>query len=142
MDKQPATSAQQNSPSRAEQRSLSAKSRRGYLWATLAFLAVSMVGHWYFGWLAHVHESEAHAQPVQVSEYLTDMARDTFENWQSEFLQLIWQVVGLAVFLYVGSPQSKEGHDRLEAKLDLLIDRSPGGPQARAEIDERFLREQ
>ena len=35
------------------------------------------------------------------------MLRDTFENWQSEFLQLIWQVVGLAYFLYVGSPSSK-----------------------------------
>lgn len=50
------------------------------------------------------------------------MARDTFENWQSEFLQLLWQVVGLAYFLYVGSPSSKENDDRVEAKIDALLE--------------------
>lgn len=49
------------------------------------------------------------------------MLRDTLENWQSEFLQLLWQVGGLALFLYVGSPQSKESDERMEAKLDVLI---------------------
>lgn len=34
--------------------------------------------------------------------------KDTFENWQSEFLQLIWQAAGLTYLWYVGSPQSKE----------------------------------
>jgi hypothetical protein len=45
------------------------------------------------------------------------------ENWQSEFLQLIWQVVGLSVLLYVGSPSSKEGDDRKEEKLDYIIEK-------------------
>ena len=49
------------------------------------------------------------------------MLRDTFENWQSEFLQLLWQVVGLTILLYVGSPQSKESEDRSEAKLDAIL---------------------
>jgi low affinity Fe/Cu permease len=49
------------------------------------------------------------------------MMRDTLENWQSEFLQLLWQVGGLAILLYVGSPQSKEGDDRLEAKIDEIL---------------------
>lgn len=49
------------------------------------------------------------------------MSRDTFENWQSEFLQLLWQVGGLAILLYVGSPQSKEGDDRMEAKIDEIL---------------------
>ena len=47
--------------------------------------------------------------------------RDTLENWQSEFLQLLWQVAGLAILLHVGSPQSKEGDDRMEAKLDAIL---------------------
>lgn len=54
------------------------------------------------------------------------MMRDTLENWQSEFLQLIWQVGGLAILLCIGSPQSKEGDDRREEKLDMLIRRSMG----------------
>jgi hypothetical protein len=43
------------------------------------------------------------------------------ENWQSEFLQLIWQVAGLAILWYVGSSQSKEGDERKEEKMDLII---------------------
>ena len=70
------------------------------------------------------------------------MLRDTFENWQSEFLQLLWQVVGLAYFLYVGSPSSKENDDRLEAKVDALIRLKAGerGDRIIEEIDERYLR--
>ena len=49
------------------------------------------------------------------------MMRDTLENWQSEFLQLLWQIGGLAILLYVGSPQSKEGDDRIEAKIDAIL---------------------
>jgi hypothetical protein len=49
------------------------------------------------------------------------MTGDTLENWQSEFLQLLWQVGGLALLLHVGSPQSKEGDDRMEAKIDAIL---------------------
>lgn len=72
------------------------------------------------------------------------MGRDTFENWQSEFLQLLWQVVGFAYFLYVGSPSSKENDDRLEEKIDALIKLKAGddrGEAIIADIDRRFLRE-
>ena len=93
----------------------------GYSWVTLGFFLISFIGHWLFGWFAYVSEQQAHAQPIQVSEYLVEMSRDTFENWQSEFLQLLWQVGGLAILLYVGSPQSKEGDDRMEAKIDEIL---------------------
>jgi len=93
----------------------------GYAWVTAGFFVISFVGHWLFGWFAFVSEQQAHAQPVEVSEYLIQMTRDTLENWQSEFLQLIWQVAGLAFLLHVGSPQSKEGSERVEAKIDELL---------------------
>jgi hypothetical protein len=92
------------------------KSKYGYLWITLAFFALSLVGHWLFGWFAYVNEQQTHAAPVEVSDYTIQMLRDTLENWQSEFLQLIWQFAGLAILLYVGSPQSREGDERKEAK--------------------------
>ncbi|HEU6442089.1 MAG TPA: DUF6766 family protein [Microvirga sp.] len=95
----------------------------GYAWVTLGFFLISLVGHWLFGWLAYVNEQQAHAQPVLMSDYLVGMMRDTLENWQSEFLQLLWQVGGLAILLYVGSPQSKEGDDRMEAKIDEILRR-------------------
>jgi hypothetical protein len=95
--------------------------RYAYAWITAAFFLISIALHWYFGWMAYVNEAVQHGQGAQASEYLAEMSRDTFENWQSEFLQLLWQVVGLAYFLYIGSPASKENDDRMEAKIDALL---------------------
>ena len=97
--------------------------RYGFAWVTGGFFVVSLIGHWLFGWFAYVNEQRAHGQPVQASEFVIELTRDTLENWQSEFLQLIWQVAGLALLLHVGSPQSKEGDDRHEAKLDWIMRR-------------------
>ena len=96
-------------------------SRYGFAWVTGGFFLISLLGHWLFGWFAYVNEQQAHAQPVRPGEYVVQLTRDTLENWQSEFLQLLWQVAGLALLLHVGSPQSKEGDDRMEAKLDAIL---------------------
>jgi len=96
-------------------------SRYSYVWITALFFLVSLAGHWLFAWYAFVDEQQAHGEPIEMSSYAIETARDTLENWQSEFLQLIWQVAGLAFLLYVGSPQSKEGDNRKEAKLDLIL---------------------
>jgi hypothetical protein len=93
----------------------------GFLWVTLILFLGSFAGHWIFAWFAFVNEQAAHAEPVLFSEYLIEVVRDTLENWQSEFLQLIWQVAGLAFLFYIGSPQSKEGDDRKEEKLDKIL---------------------
>ena len=87
-----------------------------HAWITLVFFAVSIVLHRVFGWYAFVDEAQSHHQAAQFSAYTVEMGRDTFENWQSEFLQL------LAYFLYVGSPASKENGDRQEAKIDALLE--------------------
>lgn len=113
-----------------------------YAWLTLAFFAVSLALHWFFGWRAYEADAAAHHELPKLGEYLDLMLRDTFENWQSEFLQLLWQVVGLAYFLYLGSPSSKENDDRVEAKIDALI-RLQAGDRADeliGGIDREFLR--
>jgi len=113
-----------------------------YGWITLSFFLGSLILHWYFGWQAFVAEAAEHGQLPQQSEYLDLMLRDTFENWQSEFLQLMWQVCGLAYFLYVGSPASKENDDRVEAKVDaLLIMQGKAGFEIMEKLDKHFLRE-
>ena len=112
-----------------------------YAWLTVAFFAVSLVLHWYFGWRSYVDEAAAHGEAAEQAAYLNEMMRDTFENWQSEFLQLLWQVVGLAYFLYVGSPSSKENDDRLEAKVDaLLIMQGDKGQTIMEKLDLHYLR--
>jgi hypothetical protein len=95
--------------------------RYGYGWVTLGFFLVTLAGHWIFGWFAYVDQQAQHNAPIEVSAYTIEMMRDTLENWQSEFLQLLWQVGGMALLLFVGSPQSKEGDDRMEAKLDAIL---------------------
>jgi hypothetical protein len=92
-----------------------------YLWITLILFLGSLVGHWVFAWFHYVDEQNMHGQAIELSQYFIETAKDTLENWQSEFLQLVWQVAGLAFFLFVGSPQSKEGDDRKEAKLDIIL---------------------
>ncbi len=114
--------------------------RYGFFWVTGSFFIVTLIGHWLFGWFAYLNEQAAHGQSPVVSEYLVTMMRDTLENWQSEFLQLVWQVAGLALLLHVGSPQSKEGDDRMEAKLDALLMEIAGakGERIVTEIDEAY----
>jgi hypothetical protein len=95
--------------------------KKSYVWITLIFFLFSLTVHWIFGWEAFKNEQLAHGEPIIFNDFLVEIIRDTAENWQSEFLQLIWQVAGLAFLLYVGSPQSKEGDDRKEEKLDYII---------------------
>ena len=60
------------------------QSKYGYLWITLAFFAISIVGQWLFGWLAYVNEQQDLNASVEVSDYSYRMLRDTLENWQSK----------------------------------------------------------
>lgn len=119
---------------------MGAKAKYGYLWVTLTLFVVSLVGHWAFGWWAYKDEAREHAQQPSVREYAVEMTRDTLENWQSEFLQLIWQVAGLAFLWCVGSPQSKDGSERLEEKIDFMLSQTAAGQTKRAELDARYPR--
>jgi hypothetical protein len=100
-----------------------------------------LAGHRLFGWFAYADEQTPHGQPIVVGGYTVLMLRDTLERRQSEFLQLLWQVGGLAFFLYPGSPQSREGEERKEAKLDAVL-RQLGTEGARviAELDQKYPR--
>ena len=118
------------------------KARYGYLWVTLALFLISLAGQWAVGWLEYRQEQLEHQQPIEVKGYVVTLTRGTLENWQSEFLQLIWQVAGLSFLWYVGSPQSKEGDDRLEEKLDALLRAvSPErAEQILRQLDEKYPR--
>jgi len=112
----------------------------GYAWITLVFFLFSLALHMIFGWQAFQSEAAQHAQTPEWSDFMIEWGRDVFENWQSEFLQLLWQVGGLAFLLFVGSPQSKEEDDRMEEKLDAIL-RAVDPEQADrliAQLDQRF----
>jgi hypothetical protein len=100
--------------------------------------------HWIFAWYSFVQEQTEHKQHIQFNDYLNETLRDTMENWQSEFLQLMWQVAGLSILWYIGSSQSKEADDRLEEKIDLLIQKldSEKGKQLIQELDRKYPRKE
>jgi Domain of unknown function (DUF6766) len=126
----------------SERKIIALGGRFGFAWITALFFLISLIGHWLFGWFAYVNEQRAHSEPIEVSGYFVQMTRDTLENWQSEFLQLLWQVAGLAILLHIGSPQSKEGDERKEAKLDAILQRldPENADKVIREIDVQFHR--
>ena len=113
-----------------------------FFWVTLGLFIMSISLHWTFAWYSYIQEQIEHKQPIQFNDYFNETFRDTMENWQSEFLQLIWQVAGLSILWYIGSSQSKESDDRLEEKVDLLIQRldPENGEQLIRELDKKYPR--
>jgi hypothetical protein len=99
------------------------KMKRGYIIVTLGFFAISLSVHWMYAWFAYLDDAKEHNQPIQFTNYFNMTLRDTMENWQSEFLQLAWQIGGLSFLWAVASPQSKSESDRVEEKIDLIIKR-------------------
>ena len=89
---------------------------------TGAFFLLSWLGQFLFQMVVVRNESEQHGQSFTWSDFLPQFFSSTLENWQSEFLQLVWQAAGLALFYFWGSSQSKESDDRLEAKIDALLE--------------------
>ncbi|MFG3298321.1 DUF6766 family protein [Micromonospora chersina] len=88
---------------------------------TGALFLFSWLGQFLFQMAVESNEASQHGQSFAWSEFLPQFFASTFENWQPEFLQLIWQAAGLALFYYWGSSQSRESDDRMEAKLDALL---------------------
>ena len=78
--------------------------------ALIALFALSMAGQTWAGWYTYNHDQRSHGQaPVTLPEYLRTghFGEATFENWESEFLQMAFYVL-LTVWLYqVGSSESK-----------------------------------
>ena len=115
----------------------------GFVYFTGFFFILSLSGHAVFEWLSYVNEQADHGGVADGTGFLVVFLRDTLENWQSEFLQLIWQVAGLSFLLHVGSPQSKEGDDRKEEKLDAIL-RAVDPKHAKqiiSDLDEKFVRQ-
>lgn len=106
--------------------------RRPSWWRAYSFTLVTalmFVGSWGLQLLFQYHvvrdDAAAHGQRFSWPQFWPQFWASTMENWQSEALQLMWQAAGLALLYHWGSSQSREGSDRLEAKVDELLRRTP-----------------
>ena len=78
---------------------------------------VSWIGQAIFQWREYVDEQHTHGQAVQAGAYLNEFFRATFENWQSEFLQLLTFVILTSFLIHKGSHESKDEDEKMEKKL-------------------------
>jgi hypothetical protein len=94
----------------------------GFAIVTGLFFLISWAGQFVAQILVEQNEAQQHGQAFEWSQFFPQFFASTFENWQSEFLQLVWQAVGLALLYLWGSSQSRESDERVEAKLDRLLE--------------------
>jgi hypothetical protein len=97
-------------------------------------LAVLFLGAWFLqtwtGWMEFVADQSAHGQTAQAfgpDGYVWSWAQATFENWQSEFLQVFVFIVLTTFLVHRKSHESPDSDyeteaslRRIEAKLDDL----------------------
>jgi hypothetical protein len=99
-------------------------------WVREYALGLVLGGLFLASWLAQfvfqaqeaVNESNTHGEAFSWSEFWPKFLSSTFENWQSEFLQLLSFVVLTTYFIYKGSHESRDGQDRMEAKIDRILE--------------------
>jgi len=89
--------------------------------ALFVLFAASSGGQAYFQWEEYLTHQEEHNAPAKTADFINEFLSRTFENWQSEFLQLFTFVVLATYLIHKNSPQSRDGDDRMEAKLDKIL---------------------
>jgi len=78
------------------------------------------VAHLIAEWQVFTDEQLAQGAEPQIGDFVTEFAKATLENWQSEFLQLFSFVVLAALYIHKGSAESKDGEENIEASLRRL----------------------
>ncbi len=96
--------------------------KRGYLYVTIMFFAISWLVHGITAYNQFADEQNEHGQPFEINAFWNEFLRQTAENWQSEFLQLAWQIGGLMILFAVASPQDRLGDQRKEKILEKLLE--------------------
>jgi hypothetical protein len=94
----------------------------GFGIVTLILFLLSWTGQFLAQMVTERNDAQQHGESFQWADFWPQFLSSTFENWQSEFLQLVWQAIGLALLFLWGSSQSKESDERIEAKIDRLLE--------------------
>jgi hypothetical protein len=85
--------------------------------ALIALFVVSWTLQTWMGWVEFVSEQAAHNQTAEAfgpDGYFGRWGQATFENWQSEFLQLFAMVVLTAFLIHKSSSESRDGDEELK----------------------------
>ena len=96
-------------------------SRIAYVGLTLALLVASLALAGVTGWIDYLAAAAARGQVASAPGFTLHLAHELALHWQAAFLQVLWQVVGLALVLQLGTATARERAERVERKLDALL---------------------
>jgi hypothetical protein len=87
---------------------------------------VTWIGQLFVEWRDFRFEQRDHGESATFwsEEFWVAFWQSTLENWQSEFLQLSAFTIACAYLIYKGSSESSDSGERVEAKLDALLEKS------------------
>jgi len=93
-------------------------------WGAVYVLLALFVGSWigqFFTQLSQVRsEQQTHNEPFVWSDFFAQFFSSTFENWQSEWLQLIFQAILLLGAKHWLFQVDAEDLERMEKKVDAI----------------------
>jgi hypothetical protein len=101
----------------------------GIFFVSLFLLA--WIGQLVVEWLHYVDEQREHDESAIFfsADFWETFWQATLENWQSEFLQLATFTIAAGYLVYKGSSESPDQNERLEAKLDALLEKQGLDPR-------------
>ena len=93
-------------------------------WGAVYILLLLFAGSWAGQFITQLAEftstQQQHGHPFQWGDYLHQFFASTFENWQSEWLQLIFQAILLLGAKHWLFKVDAEDLERIEAKIDAI----------------------
>ena len=84
---------------------------------------ISFVLHTMFGWWQYAADQVANGQQATVfgwDGFIVYFGEWTFQNWQSEFLEVLVLITATVYFIHKGSPESRDGDDEMKATLERI----------------------
>jgi hypothetical protein len=101
--------------------------------ALFILFLVSFFAHTVAGWYQYSADQQAHGQDATVfgdSGYAWYWGEWTFQNWQSEFLEVAVIVVFSSFLIHKGSAESRDSEDEIKdllTKIEKKLDGIEGG---------------
>jgi hypothetical protein len=106
-----------------------------------ALFVTSWVGQLVSQWFEFVNEQAEHGQTTVFwsSQFWWAFGQSTFENWQSEWLQLSAQILLPAYLIYKGATTSRDSSERMEALVTAIARKTGVDPdEVYAELPEKY----
>ena len=110
----------------------------------LGLFLVSWIGQGIFQWFEMANEAQAHGEAGTFGQFMPAFLAATFENWQSEFLQLFTMVVLTAFLVHKGSHESKDQDEKVDqalARIEQRLERLEQGQRARSSDGDGWTRQ-